>query len=92
MTDTEFKKEQIHKECEEKNVRFIRLQFCDINGAIKNKAYIKPKVEAVIIPTFLKSFIFILDTSSLFYNHFISVFKFISMYLNIFIKIPDGKK
>ena len=36
MTDLELKKEQIHKECEEKNVHFIRLQFCDINGAIKN--------------------------------------------------------
>ena len=36
MTDTQEKKDLIFKACEENNVRFIKLQFCDINGTIKN--------------------------------------------------------
>ncbi len=36
MTDTQTKKAKIIKLCEENNVGFIRLQFCDINGTIKN--------------------------------------------------------
>ena len=36
MTNTQEKREHIIKQCEENNVRFIRLQFCDINGAMKN--------------------------------------------------------
>ena len=36
MSDTKSKKEKIVKLCEENNVGFIRLQFCDINGTIKN--------------------------------------------------------
>lgn len=36
MTDIQAKKDYIIKECEANNVRFIRLQFCDINGTIKN--------------------------------------------------------
>ena len=35
MIDTQ-KKAKIEKLCEENNVGFIRLQFCDINGTIKN--------------------------------------------------------
>ncbi len=35
MTDTQ-KRAKIVKLCEENNVGFIRLQFCDINGTIKN--------------------------------------------------------
>ncbi len=35
MTDTQ-KRAKIEKLCEENNVGFIRLQFCDINGTIKN--------------------------------------------------------
>ncbi len=35
MSDTQ-KKSKIVKLCEENNVGFIRLQFCDINGTIKN--------------------------------------------------------
>ena len=36
MSDIQAKKAKIAKLCEENNVCFIRLQFCDINGAIKN--------------------------------------------------------
>ena len=36
MSDTQVKKSKIVKMCEENNVGFIRLQFCDINGTIKN--------------------------------------------------------
>ena len=36
MTDIQAKKDKIAKLCEENNVGFIRLQFCDINGTIKN--------------------------------------------------------
>ena len=36
MTDIQAKKDYIFQTCEQKNVRFIRLQFCDINGTIKN--------------------------------------------------------
>ena len=36
MKKTDTKKAYIQKMCEENNVRFIRLQFCDINGTIKN--------------------------------------------------------
>ncbi len=36
MTDSQAKKAKIVKLCEENNVGFIRLQFCDINGTIKN--------------------------------------------------------
>lgn len=36
MADIGLSKEQIAKLCEENNVGFIRLQFCDINGTIKN--------------------------------------------------------
>ncbi len=36
MSDTQAKKSKIVKMCEENNVGFIRLQFCDINGTIKN--------------------------------------------------------
>ena len=36
MEDIQAKKDLIKQACEENNVRFIRLQFCDINGTIKN--------------------------------------------------------
>ncbi|MBE7708593.1 MAG: type I glutamate--ammonia ligase [Cyanobacteria bacterium SIG27] len=36
MEDIQAKKDLIKQACEEHNVRFIRLQFCDINGTIKN--------------------------------------------------------
>ena len=36
MTDTQAQKERITQLCEENNVALIRLQFCDINGTIKN--------------------------------------------------------
>lgn len=36
MSDIQAKKDYIIRTCEENNVRFIRLQFCDINGTIKN--------------------------------------------------------
>ena len=36
MSDIEEKKQKIKQQCEEYNVAYIRLQFCDINGAIKN--------------------------------------------------------
>ena len=36
MIDSQAKKAKIVKLCEENNVGFIRLQFCDINGTIKN--------------------------------------------------------
>ncbi len=36
MTDTEAKKKRIAKLCEENNVCYVRLQFCDINGSMKN--------------------------------------------------------
>ncbi len=36
MTSSKEKRERIVKLCEEHNVCFIRLQFCDINGTIKN--------------------------------------------------------
>ena len=36
MEDIQEKKHLIAKACEDNNVRFIRLQFCDINGTIKN--------------------------------------------------------
>ena len=36
MEDIQQKKHLIAKACEDNNVRFIRLQFCDINGTIKN--------------------------------------------------------
>ena len=36
MTDIQAKKDRIVQICNENNVAFIRLQFCDINGAIKN--------------------------------------------------------
>ncbi len=36
MTNTKEKKERIVRLCDEHNVCFIRLQFCDINGTIKN--------------------------------------------------------
>ena len=36
MEDIQAKKDLIRNACEENNVRFIRLQFCDINGTIKN--------------------------------------------------------
>lgn len=36
MSEIEAKKQNIIKLCEENNVCFIRLQFCDINGTIKN--------------------------------------------------------
>ena len=36
MTDIQAKKELIINACEDNNVCFIRLQFCDINGTIKN--------------------------------------------------------
>jgi len=36
MFDIDMKKEKIEKLCQENNVKFIRLQFCDINGTIKN--------------------------------------------------------
>ena len=36
MSDIQAKKEHIMKLCQENNVCFVRLQFCDINGTIKN--------------------------------------------------------
>ena len=36
MAEAKMTKEKIAKLCEENNVGFIRLQFCDINGTIKN--------------------------------------------------------
>lgn len=36
MTNIQAKKEAIIQACTDNNVAFIRLQFCDINGAIKN--------------------------------------------------------
>ena len=36
MTNIQEKKDTIIRQCEENNVGFIRLQFCDINGTIKN--------------------------------------------------------
>ena len=36
MSNINAKKEKIRKICEEYDVAYIRLQFCDINGAIKN--------------------------------------------------------
>ncbi len=36
MEDIQAKKASIVETCHEKNVRFMRLQFCDINGTIKN--------------------------------------------------------
>lgn len=36
MTDIEKRKEQIVEICKEKEVGYIRLQFCDINGTMKN--------------------------------------------------------
>ncbi len=36
MSNLDEKKQKIKQKCEEYNVAYIRLQFCDINGAIKN--------------------------------------------------------
>ncbi|MBQ2983854.1 MAG: type I glutamate--ammonia ligase [Candidatus Gastranaerophilales bacterium] len=36
MSDIQAKKEEIIRLCKENDVKFIRLQFCDINGTIKN--------------------------------------------------------
>ncbi len=36
MSNLDEKKQKIKQQCEEYNVAYIRLQFCDINGAIKN--------------------------------------------------------
>ena len=39
MEDIQTKKDIIREACEDNNVRFIRLQFCDINGTIKNLSF-----------------------------------------------------
>lgn len=48
MTDIESKKEFIRKQCEDFNVGFVRLQFCDINGAIKNLSLPVSQLEKIL--------------------------------------------
>ena len=48
MTDIESKKEFIRQQCQENNVRFIRLQFCDINGAMKNLSLPISQLEKIL--------------------------------------------
>ena len=48
MEDIQAKKDSIKKACEDNNVRFIRLQFCDINGTIKNLSLPVSQLEKVL--------------------------------------------
>ena len=48
MTDIESKKEFIRTQCKEFNVGFIRLQFCDINGAMKNLSLPISQLEKIL--------------------------------------------
>ena len=48
MTDIESKKEYIRKQCDDYNVGFIRLQFCDINGTIKNLSLPISQLEKIL--------------------------------------------
>ncbi len=43
-----FTKEEIKKQIKEKNIEFIRLQFCDLNGQIKNLAVPSTQIDKVL--------------------------------------------
>ena len=46
--DIEAKKEFIRKQCAEQNIAFLRLQFCDINGTIKNLSLPISQLEKIL--------------------------------------------
>ena len=46
--DIEAKKEFIRKQCSEHNIAFLRLQFCDINGTIKNLSLPISQLEKIL--------------------------------------------